>query len=49
LPARLFGRLLELGWVQRGSESRAILITPSGHLGLRRSFGLILLQPSVAA
>jgi DNA-binding transcriptional ArsR family regulator len=44
LPARLFGRLLELGWVQRGSESRAILITPSGHLGLRRSFGLILLQ-----
>ena len=48
LPARLFTRLLELGWIQRGAESRAILVTPSGHLGLKQSFGLTL-QTDVAA
>ncbi len=48
LPARLFARMLELGWIQRGSESRAILVTPSGHPGLRHSFGLVL-QPNMAA
>jgi DNA-binding transcriptional ArsR family regulator len=48
LPSRLFARMLELGWVRRGVESRAILVTPSGHLGLRRSFGLVL-QENMAA
>lgn len=48
VPARLFTRLLELGWVQRGAESRAILITPSGHRGLRQHFGIVL-QTDIAA
>lgn len=48
LAARLFTRLLELGWVQRGTENRAILITPSGYLGLQQHFG-ITLQPAAAA
>lgn len=48
LAARLFTRLLELGWVQRGAESRAILITPSGYLGLRQNFGLAV-QTEMAA
>lgn len=48
LAARLFTRLLELGWLQRGAESRAILITPGGYIGLRKNFG-ILLETDVAA
>jgi hypothetical protein len=48
LAARLFARPLEPGWVQRGRESRAILVTPSGHLGLQQVFGLVL-QSGLAA
>jgi DNA-binding transcriptional ArsR family regulator len=48
VPARLFTRLLELGWIRRGAESRAIFVTPSGHRGLKQSFGLVL-QTDVAA
>ena len=48
MPALLFTRLLELGWLQPGAEPRAIIITPSGHLGLEKSFG-ILLRTDLAA
>ncbi len=48
VPARLFSRLLELGWIQRGAENRAIFVTPSGRLGLKHSFGLVL-QTDMAA
>lgn len=48
VPARLFSRLLELGWLRRGTEGRAIFVTPSGARGLRESFGLFL-QTDAAA
>jgi DNA-binding transcriptional ArsR family regulator len=36
----LYARLLELGWIERRPDSRAIQITGSGHEGLSAAFGL---------
>lgn len=40
LAARLLVRLFELGWIERGRETRAALLTPAGRAGLREVFGL---------
>jgi DNA-binding transcriptional ArsR family regulator len=36
----LLSRLLELGWLERGRENRAIVVTPAGRMGLRDTFGV---------
>jgi DNA-binding transcriptional ArsR family regulator len=36
----LLDRLLELDWIRRGPESRAVFVTPSGVDGLREAFGV---------
>lgn len=33
-------RCFELGWIQRLEDSQAVLVTPSGRRGLRRTFGI---------
>lgn len=40
LGASLLERLLELGWLARNPDSRALRITPAGKAGLVRAFGL---------
>lgn len=40
LAARLLTRFLELGWIQRGKENRAIQVTPKGRQGLREVLGV---------
>lgn len=40
LAARLLARLFELGWLERGRESRAAVLTPVGRAGLRQAFGV---------
>ena len=40
LGAALCRRCLELGWMRRVSDSRALSVTPAGWRGLRESFGL---------
>jgi DNA-binding transcriptional ArsR family regulator len=40
LAARLLARLLELGWIEHGRESRAAVVTAAGRQGLKRAFGL---------
>ncbi len=41
--AALWNRLLELGWVIRQPGSRAVVITPAGRKGLKRSLGVAVL------
>jgi len=38
--AEIWKRCLELGWVMRGRDSRAVRITPAGQRGLREKFGV---------
>lgn len=40
LATALFVRFLELGWIERGIESRAIVVTADGRRGLRDTMGL---------
>jgi hypothetical protein len=40
LGAALATRLLELGWIQRQSKTRAVRVTPAGRRGLRSEFGV---------
>jgi DNA-binding transcriptional ArsR family regulator len=40
LGAALAARMLELGWVSRARQGRAVLVTPAGSRGLARTFGL---------
>jgi DNA-binding transcriptional ArsR family regulator len=40
LAARLLERLFALGWLERGRESRAAVLTAAGREGLRRTFGV---------
>jgi DNA-binding transcriptional ArsR family regulator len=40
LAARLLTRFLELGWIERGKENRAIHVTPKGRQGLRDVLGV---------
>lgn len=48
LAARLLTRFLELGWIERGKENRAIKVTPAGRQGLRDHLG-VELDMAVAA
>jgi DNA-binding transcriptional ArsR family regulator len=48
VAARLLDRLFEIGWIVRGAEGRAAVLTPIGRQGLRDSFGIDL-QPAQAA
>lgn len=48
LAARLLQRFFELGWLERGRDSRAAHLTPAGRAGLRDAFGLEL-EPAQAA
>jgi DNA-binding transcriptional ArsR family regulator len=38
--AAIWHRCLELGWVARGRDSRAVRLTPAGKRGLRETFGV---------
>jgi DNA-binding transcriptional ArsR family regulator len=42
LGAAITGRLLELGWIERGEHGRAVLVTEGGHDGLAATFGCCL-------
>ncbi|MBB4774671.1 ArsR/SmtB family transcription factor [Actinomadura livida] len=42
LGAALTGRMLELGWFERGTTRRALAVTEAGHRGLADSFGCVL-------
>lgn len=48
LAARLLERLFALGWIERGREGRAAVLTPAGREGLRKTFG-VELEPARAA
>lgn len=48
IAARLLARLFALGWIERGGEGRAAILTPAGRRGLRDAFGLEL-APAQAA
>jgi DNA-binding transcriptional ArsR family regulator len=48
IAARLLARLFELGWIERGRETRAAILTPAGRTGLREVFG-VELEPAAAA
>ena len=42
LGAAICSHALEQGWVLRRAESRALEITPKGHIGLKRAFGVVM-------
>jgi DNA-binding transcriptional ArsR family regulator len=42
LGAQLLDRTLELGWIRRMKDSRALAITPKGQQGFRKSFDVAL-------
>ncbi|HEX3700607.1 MAG TPA: winged helix-turn-helix domain-containing protein [Phenylobacterium sp.] len=48
IAARLLARLFALGWIARGAEGRAAVLTSAGAKGLRETFGLEL-EPAAAA
>jgi predicted transcriptional regulator len=48
LAARLLTRFLELGWIERGKENRAIHVTPKGRQGLRNVLSVDLDMASAA-
>ena len=48
IAAKLLERLFELGWIARGAEGRAAVLTPAGAQGLREAFGVDL-APARAA
>jgi len=48
LAARLLTRLFALGWLERGRESRAAVLTPAGRAGLRDAFGIELGEAAAA-
>jgi DNA-binding transcriptional ArsR family regulator len=45
--AALCRRALELGWIERRRDSRAVIITPEGSRGFAEKFGLSLAGPPV--
>ncbi len=42
--AALARRLLDLRWIERVRDTRALIVTPAGHHGLHRTFGFTLEQ-----
>jgi DNA-binding transcriptional ArsR family regulator len=44
--AALCRRALELGWIERRRDSRAVIITPEGRRGFAETFGLSLAAPA---
>ncbi|MFG2088486.1 MULTISPECIES: ArsR/SmtB family transcription factor [unclassified Spirillospora] len=42
LAAALTDRMIELGWFERGTTRRALLVTEAGYAGLADSFGCVL-------
>lgn len=48
LGARLLCRCFELGWIERGRDSRAIKLTPHGRVGLHETMGVELPSPANA-
>jgi DNA-binding transcriptional ArsR family regulator len=40
IGAEIQRRCLELGWLRRDRDTRAVRVTPAGQVGLRRTFGL---------
>lgn len=42
LGTALTDRMIELGWFERGTTRRALLVTEAGHRGLADSFGCVL-------
>jgi DNA-binding transcriptional ArsR family regulator len=48
LGARLLCRCFELGWIERGRDSRAIKVTPRGRDGLQEQLGVELPAPPKA-
>ena len=42
LGAALTARMIELGWFERGSTRRALVVTEAGHRGLADLFGCVL-------
>jgi DNA-binding transcriptional ArsR family regulator len=44
--AEIQRRCLELGWVRRDRETRAVRVTPAGQIGLRDTFGINLNESS---
>ena len=49
IAARLLRRLFELGWIERGREGRAAILTPAGRAGLKQAFGIDLAPAAAAA
>jgi DNA-binding transcriptional ArsR family regulator len=47
--AEIWRRCLELGWLRRERDTRAMRITPTGHIGLRDVFGITLKLGSSAS
>jgi DNA-binding transcriptional ArsR family regulator len=47
LGAAIAQRCFELGWIERQADTRAVTVTNTGRIGLRRVFGLINEQPKV--
>jgi len=48
LAARLLTRFFELGWLERGQENRAAVLTSTGRAGLREAFGIELSEAAAA-
>lgn len=48
LGSALRHRFLELGWLRRAERTRAVFVTPVGHLALRERFGLRVEEPPAA-
>lgn len=46
LGTAIWCRCIELSWLKRERNSRVVRITPEGHVGLRRTFGISLHDPA---
>jgi hypothetical protein len=47
--AEICRRCLELGWIERGRDSRALRVTPAGTIGLAETFGVTLADQTRSA